>query len=152
MFRKTNEKHEEVNEQVNATVISEDVLKGPFTINANEGDKLVETNIQEKYYQDALVDTTTAISHMLIRKHINYGPNNLKRFGLDGIIIRMTDKIERLINLAYHKPVEQINGDAAKSIKRELMDLAGYSIQGILLLEGKLDWPLKQKEEQEQNK
>lgn len=89
---------------------------------------------------------------MLIRKHINYGPNNLKRFGLDGIIIRMTDKIERLINLAYHKPVEQINGDAAKSIKRELMDLAGYSIQGILLLEGKLDWPLKQKEEQEQNK
>ena len=149
MFRKTNEKHEELNEQVNAVCISEDVLKGPFTINANEVDKLAETKIQEKYYQDALVDTTTAISHMLIRKHINYGPNNLKRFGLDGIIIRMTDKIERLINLAYHKPTEQIDVNA---VKRELMDLAGYSIQGILLLEGKLDWPLKQKEEQKQDK
>lgn len=146
MFRKTNEKHK----KINTIVIPEDDFKeGPFTINANEGDKLVETNIQEKYYQDALVDTTTAISHMLIRKHINYGPNNLKRFGMDGIVIRMTDKIERLINLAYHKPIEQIDVNA---VKRELMDLAGYSIQGILLLEGKLDWPLKQKEEQEQNK
>lgn len=73
----------------------------PENVNVVKSD-FTETK-QAEYYQDALVNVTTELVHMLIKKHIDYGPNNLKRFGLEGIVIRMSDKMERLINLVYHK-------------------------------------------------
>lgn len=98
---------------------------------------------QTKYFQDALLDNLSDISDMLIRKQLDYGPNAINRFGIEGIVIRMSDKIERLINLIELKKDPEVE----ESIEDTLSDLAGYAVIGLMYLEGDYPLPIKQKEE-----
>ena len=97
---------------------------------------------KEEYYQDALTDVSMEIMHLLIKKHIDYGPKNLERFGLYGILIRVSDKLERLINIVERGEALV----AEETIEDNLKDIAGYMQNALLLMRGKLDLPLKQKD------
>lgn len=98
---------------------------------------------QAKYFQDAMLDVLSDISDTLIKKQLDYGPNAIKRFGLEGIVIRMSDKMERLINLIELKKDPTID----ESIEDTLFDLAGYAVIGLMYLEGNFPLPIKQKDE-----
>jgi len=68
------------------------------------------------------------IKELLFKKRQDYGPidNTIGRFGMTGIVIRLYDKVERLVNL-------MMNGQKAnfESVEDTLMDIAGYSVLGI---------------------
>jgi len=98
---------------------------------------------QAKYFQDAMLDVLSDISDTLIKKQLDYGPNAIKRFGMEGIVIRMSDKMERLINLIELKKDPTVD----ESIEDTLFDLAGYAIIGLMYLEGNFPLPIKQKDE-----
>lgn len=71
------------------------------------------------------------ISSIVIRKHHDYGPENISKFGTFGIAIRLHDKIARLENLLSSKRNGK-NSVSDESIYDTLVDIVGYSIVGLL--------------------
>jgi hypothetical protein len=74
----------------------------------------------------------------LIRKQSDYGHENIRRFGRQGLIIRCHDKVARLENLC--------GGDfdpQNESIQDTLLDIIGYSAIGMMWEEGTFLLPLK---------
>ena len=74
----------------------------------------------------------------LISKQRDYGPENIRRFGRRGLIVRMHDKIARLENLTSSS-AEPNN----ESIADNLLDVVGYAAIGIMLEEENFLLPLK---------
>lgn len=72
---------------------------------------------------------------IMLRKHNDYGPYNIAHApggAMNGLIIRMHDKLERLQNL-YYKKTDTPNYE---SIEDTLIDLANYAIIGLLVQRG----------------
>jgi hypothetical protein len=90
--------------------------------------------MSEKFdYDYELMLEINNLHRLLKQKHAAYGSRNLLKHGLDGIVVRMDDKIARLQNLLHHNAPQN-----DESITDTLMDIAGYAIQAILLKDGKL--------------
>jgi hypothetical protein len=83
-----------------------------------------------KINEDTLVKT-------LIRKQRDYGPENIRRFGRQGLMIRMHDKIARLENLVSNE-----KNPSNESIDDTVMDIAGYAAIGIMWENQKFLLPL----------
>lgn len=66
---------------------------------------------------------------ILVRKQRDYGPENIRRFGRQGLMVRMHDKVARLENLLIAdgggKPQNE-------SIQDNLLDVVGYAAIGIM--------------------
>jgi hypothetical protein len=69
----------------------------------------------------------STLQFTLIEKQTDYGPENIKRFGRQGLMVRMHDKIARLENLlaAGRTPKNE-------SIYDTYLDIAGYAAIGIM--------------------
>jgi hypothetical protein len=64
-------------------------------------------------------DARNRMLDLLCERQAKYGPNNILKFGTKGIIVRMSDKIERIANMS---------GDFADdSVEDAYMDLVGYA-------------------------
>lgn len=77
--------------------------------------------------QDELLD-------VLLKKHEDYGPKNISQTPggpLNGLNVRMYDKIARLDNL-----LKSGNAPRNESIRDTFIDLANYAIIGLLVLDG----------------
>ena len=76
----------------------------------------------------------------LVRKQRDYGPENIRRFGRQGLMVRMHDKVARLENLLSTdgggKPENE-------SIRDNLLDVVGYSSIGIMWESMQFLLPLK---------
>jgi len=70
---------------------------------------------------------------IFIEKQKAYSTRAIKEFGLDGIIIRLNDKILRLKTLAYHK--SEFTAPCNESIDDTLMDIANYANIALVLRE-----------------
>ena len=81
------------------------------------------------------------LSQLLTKKHSDYGEDNLKKFGEVGIVIRVNDKIERLKQLTKSKEAKVTD----ESISDTWLDIAGYAVQAIIMLENidNNDWESK---------
>jgi len=66
----------------------------------------------------------------LVRKQRDYGHENIRRFGRQGLMVRMHDKIARLENL-LSKPDGGVKPEN-ESIEDNLMDVIGYAAIGIM--------------------
>lgn len=66
----------------------------------------------------------------LIGKQHDYGHGNITRFGIYGVIVRLSDKVERLDNLTS-KNVEAYH----ESTYDTLIDIVGYSVIALMLLD-----------------
>lgn len=64
---------------------------------------------------------------ILVRKQHDYGPENIRRFGRQGLMVRMHDKIARLENLILNKDAPN-----NESIDDTVLDIAGYAAIGIM--------------------
>ena len=97
---------------------------------------------KEVYFQDAVTEFLGDVGDLLVRKQLDYGPNAVSRFGLQGIIVRMSDKLERLINLSQLQADPEVN----ESIDDTLYDIAGYAILGLILRKYGMPLPIKKKD------
>lgn len=86
--------------------------------------------------------TVDSVVEVLIKKQRDYGHNNIRRFGREGLMMRCHDKIARLENLH--------GGDFDpywESIDDTILDIIGYSTIGIMWENGTFLLPLKEDEE-----
>jgi predicted DNA-binding protein len=75
------------------------------------------------------------IKIMMVQKNQDYGPYNIAHApggAMNGLLVRMHDKMERLKNLSYNKG----NTPNYESIEDTLKDLANYAIIGLLVQRG----------------
>lgn len=65
----------------------------------------------------------------LCKKQYDYGHGNINRFGIYGVIVRLSDKIERLDNLnKIEKPQNEAKQDT-------LLDIVGYCVIALMLMD-----------------
>ena len=84
-----------------------------------------------KYFDDILSE----LKITMVRKHADYGPDNIGQApggAMNGIIVRMHDKMTRLEHL-YYKKIDTPNYE---SIEDTLLDLANYAIIGLMVQRG----------------
>lgn len=64
---------------------------------------------------------------LLDKKHQDYGPGNIAAFGEFGLMVRMSDKIERLKNLS------KMASPKNESLEDTYMDIANYGIISLMV-------------------
>jgi hypothetical protein len=91
----------------------------------------------EKFSSDADKIYAT-LTDILIKKQHDYGPGNINNApggALNGLLVRMNDKMERLKHLVY-----QLEGDPEnESIDDSFLDIANYAVIAMMVREG--SWP-----------
>lgn len=68
-------------------------------------------------------------NELMVRKNRDYGKHNVSKFGLFGILVRASDKLERLITLTKAGR----EGQNEESMADTLADLANYGTIGQML-------------------
>lgn len=68
---------------------------------------------------------------LMLRKQKDYGTGNIEAFGEAGVLVRMSDKINRLLNL-YQCETPPEN----ESIEDSWIDLLNYALIGVCLARG----------------
>lgn len=89
-------------------------------------------------FEQDVRDTLQELGDLLIKKHKDYGPKNISQspYGaLPGLIVRMWDKLARMVNLTRNGAETAENEPLEDSFK----DMANYGIIGLLVLRGKWD-------------
>jgi len=98
-------------------------------------------NDEEVFYASSQLESDIMMElktlyDLLCKKNKSYGSKNLTEFGELGVLVRMSDKMNRLRNLAqkdFENPLED------ESALDTLRDMAGYAIYGILFKNGAFD-------------
>lgn len=79
----------------------------------------------------------TEIYNLLVNKQFNYGPKNIIEFGILGIIVRMYDKVARLVNLITKadslKDALNVSTIKDESIIDTLFDIIGYCTMALMI-------------------
>jgi hypothetical protein len=84
-----------------------------------------------------------SIANLLIRKQKDYGPENISKFGLIGICIRLSDKLARLSNLFMKSGSDDfkniLNSSKLNSVPNEtvvdtLIDILGYCVVAMMFI------------------
>ena len=76
------------------------------------------------------------VAALLTKKNMDYGPGNIAEFGMHGVLVRLSDKIERLKHLLLNDMTP-----SNEAIEDTLLDIAGYAIIGRMIQDGR--WPTK---------
>lgn len=71
--------------------------------------------------------TANNIHKILVRKQNDYGPENIRRFGRQGLMVRLHDKVARLENLTSLGRTPN-----NESIEDTFIDIIGYCAIGIM--------------------
>jgi len=69
-------------------------------------------------------------------KQKSYGPHNISTFGLKGVVVRLWDKMQRIVRLTW---LEMDNPLQNETIRDTLLDIADYGLIATLVYDGK--WP-----------
>ena len=69
------------------------------------------------------------IAELLDQKRQDYGTENIKKFGSYGVLVRVSDKVERLINLSKRDDTPNF-----ESVEDTWRDIAGYAILALIEL------------------
>jgi hypothetical protein len=88
-------------------------------------------------FEDQVFEVAFELADLLVKKHNDYGPKNISQspYGAtQGLIVRMWDKIARIVNLTDKKRHAE-NEPLEDSFK----DLANYAIIGLMVQRGQ--WP-----------
>jgi len=71
------------------------------------------------------------LKELMISKQRDYGKGNIIKFGHIGIMVRVSDKIERLLNLMKNN-----RNPSNESVVDSYKDISNYALIGIMLLRG----------------
>ncbi len=95
-----------------------------FTAEDDEPIPYTVTDYVADHYKIAL-----EIVELLDRKRADYGTENIKKFGSYGVLVRVSDKVERLINLSKRNDKPNF-----ESVEDTWRDIAGYAILALIEL------------------
>jgi hypothetical protein len=85
-----------------------------------------------------IIDIMLSDIALFDKKQRDYGPDNIAKFGLTGVLVRSSDKIERLINSqAISIDSVQYKPEANESIEDSWQDLSVYGVIARVLMENK---------------
>lgn len=88
---------------------------------SDESGKLSPTTAEEKAFFEILGE----MGQVFLRKHHDYGPKNIAATGDVGVVVRLADKVMRLVNLRLDNPDrDPLN----ESIDDAFMDVAIYGV------------------------
>jgi hypothetical protein len=111
----------------------EEFPKTPSRVVSMSKDKNIK--VVPTTYRQGLAQVSLELQAMLAKKHHDYGVDNLKKFGEFGILVRCSDKVERLNNILK-------SGAAVAETKEDTwLDLAGYAIQALMMAKGYFELP-----------
>ncbi len=92
---------------------------------------------EPKTFDEACHLVAESIANLIVSKQKDYGTGNILAFGADGILVRVSDKVERLKNLRGKGAMNEPQTDSWR-------DLAGYSILALMLEKNWFTLPLKE--------
>ncbi len=69
-----------------------------------------------------------------VRKNHDYGTNNILRYGVVGVIVRMNDKLARVKNLYVFEAKKEAPKVLDEKIEDTLLDIVNYSTYALMLL------------------
>ena len=95
-----------------------------FTLEDEEPIPYTVTDYITEHHKIAL-----EIAELLDQKRQDYGTENIKKFGSHGVLVRVSDKVERLINLSKRN-----NKPNFESVEDTWRDIAGYAILALIEL------------------
>lgn len=96
-----------------------------------------KTDTPDQTFAESVWQVMDDIGNLLITKQLDYGPGNINNaYGgpINGLLVRIGDKFERLKNLFNKEQKPNF-----ESIEDSFKDLANYAVIGILIQKGK--WP-----------
>ena len=96
---------------------------------------------QPETFEDALDTILAEMRAVMISKQADYGPGNIATFGEMGVLVRASDKLERLKHLimSNRKPNHESIDDA-------WLDLANYGIIAQMIRRGWWGLPMEAEE------
>jgi hypothetical protein len=97
-------------------------------------------NLPETFEQ-ALDVVIEELRELMISKQKDYGPGNIAAFGEYGVLVRASDKFERLKNLL--DPVNQDQVPMHESIDDSWKDWVNYGIIALMIRSGNWGLPLE---------
>lgn len=86
--------------------------------------------------EDQFVEVLAEANLLFQQKNESYGPNNIAIAGYQGVLIRTSDKFQRLLNLQTNQISEELNSE---SIEDSLLDILNYA--AIMILLRRNIWP-----------
>lgn len=89
-------------------------------------------------FEQALEAVGAECDEVMIRKQLDYGPDNIRTWGLLGIAVRVTDKVMRLKELLTTGRQPQ-----NESLRDTLVDLRNYATIGLMLMDGTWGLPVE---------
>ena len=92
--------------------------------------KQIDRDLDLNEYRDWTLLTVT-------KKQRDYGAENIAKFGLNGLVIRIHDKVARLENL-----IKKNSNPSNESFQDTLLDIIGYSIIAIKWINGTFLFPM----------
>jgi hypothetical protein len=83
---------------------------------------------------------------MMVRKQHDYGPGNIAAFGELGVLVRLSDKFERLKHLlvtqdATGRVVPRTDAPVNESIEDNYRDLLNYALIALMVRQGLWETP-----------
>lgn len=93
-----------------------------------------------KSFDEAAANLGARVANLIISKQRDYGKNNLLKFGDMGILVRLSDKMERLINLITKNKNPSVKSE---SVDDTLYDVIGYCFAWLLIRRQEFQLPLE---------
>ena len=92
-----------------------------------------EASQADMRYVETLVRKLEEYVNLFYHKHRDYGPGNIAAFGEIGVVVRLSDKMERLKNLLKNG-LDPNN----ESLRDTVLDILGYAAILLMVMDG--DW------------
>jgi len=106
-----------------------------------------KTVLKPTNFEQAVHKVVSEIAELVIKKQHDYGHGNILAFGETGIIVRMSDKMERIKNFYRKEQDALLKGKRLPSAQNEpkidsFTDMAGYAIIELMIDKGWFELPL----------
>lgn len=88
-------------------------------------------------FEEGLEERISELKNLMISKHKDYGPGNINSFGELGVLVRTSDKVERLKHLMKSEDAPNF-----ESMDDSWMDIANYGIIALMYRKGFWNLPL----------
>ena len=100
-------------------------------------EKIIELKIDgtsgSEMLEEAMAKNLEVLFETFKKKQASYGKGNIAKFGEKGVLIRINDKFERLVNLIWKDKPNPLQDE---TIEDTYMDLADYCLIALLVRSG----------------
>lgn len=91
-----------------------------------------------KTFEEAIEIVQREARDLMVRKNKDYGTKNITEFGEVGLVIRITDKINRLKHLVMGEQSRAVTGE---TVTDTWIDISNYSIIAVMIQRGWFELP-----------